>query len=152
MVFASPMAARKPGPPVTFYRLSSAAPSDQPDRHDDCVVALRALGESTRARIVGMLIEEPLDVGEISKRVGISQYNTSKHLRILREAGLLEVEPQGRRRLYALPDAIRQRAAERGVLDLGCCSFQFDQPVAATDLASGPPRKRSVGRPRRIAR
>ena len=76
----------------------------------DCVVALRALGEDTRVRIVGLLIDEALDVGEISKRLGVSQYNVSKHLRILREAGLLEVEKNGRTRLYALPETIRGRA------------------------------------------
>ena len=58
----------------------------------DCVVALRALGEDTRVRIVSLLIDQPLEVGEIGKRLGVSQYNVSKHLRILREAGLLEVE------------------------------------------------------------
>ena len=80
-------------------------------------------------RIVGLLIEAPLDVGEIARRVGVSQYNVSKHLRILREAGLLEVEKTGRRRLYALPDSIRRHAAESGVLDLGCCSFNFVRPL-----------------------
>jgi DNA-binding transcriptional ArsR family regulator len=92
----------------------------------DCVVALRALGEDTRVRIVGLLINEALDVGEISKRLGVSPYNVSKHLRILREAGLLEVKKNGRTRLYALLEAMRERAAEDGVLDLGCCRFQFE--------------------------
>ena len=104
---------------------------------NDCVVALRALGEDTRVRIVGLLIDEALDVGEISRRLGVSQYNVSKHLRILREAGLLEVEKSGRTRLYALPETIRGRAGEGGVLDLGCCSFQFQD---ATDAASSPRR------------
>jgi len=54
----------------------------------DCVVALRALGEDTRVRIVGLLLQSPLDVNEIAARLGVSQYNVSKHLRILREAGL----------------------------------------------------------------
>ena len=94
----------------------------------DCVVALRALGEDTRLRIVGLLLQSPLDVGEIAARLGVSQYNVSKHLRILREAGLLDVEKDGRVRRYALPDDIRRRAAAGSVLDLGCCSFQFERP------------------------
>jgi DNA-binding transcriptional ArsR family regulator len=94
----------------------------------DCVVALKALGEDTRVRIMSLLIEAPLDVGEIARRVGVSQYNVSKHLRILRDAGLLQVEKSGRRHVYAPPDAIRRRADETSVLDLGCCSFRFDQP------------------------
>ncbi|HEY8549432.1 MAG TPA: metalloregulator ArsR/SmtB family transcription factor [Vicinamibacterales bacterium] len=93
----------------------------------DCVVALRALGEETRVRIVGLLIDGALDVGEISRRLDISPYNASKHLRILREAGLLELQKDGRRHLYALPDTMRRRASNGGVLDLGCCSFQFSK-------------------------
>ena len=81
-------------------------------------------------RIIGLLIDSPLDVGEIARRVGVSQYNVSKHLRILREAGLLQVRKAGRRHLYALPDGIRQQAAAGAVLDLGCCSFKFgEEPV-----------------------
>jgi DNA-binding transcriptional ArsR family regulator len=92
---------------------------------NDCVTALRALGEETRVRIVGLLMEQPMDVGAISDALGVSPYNVSKHLRVLREAGLLEVEKEGRLRRYALPEAIRREAAAGRVLDLGCCSFQF---------------------------
>jgi DNA-binding transcriptional ArsR family regulator len=111
----------------------------------DCVPALRALGEDTRARIVALLLGEAMDVNEIARRLDISQYNVSKHLRILREAGLLEVEKNGRQRLYALPDAIRRRAEAGHVLDLGCCSFQFDPGSARrkTHIARGL-RKRSA--------
>jgi DNA-binding transcriptional ArsR family regulator len=70
-----------------------------------------------------MLLEESMGVCDIANRLEISQYNVSKHLRILREAGLLEVEKQGRVRLYKVPRRIRRA----NVLDLGCCRFQFDQ-------------------------
>src|SRR5690242_5888669 len=76
----------------------------------DCVTALRALGEETRVRIVGLLIDQPMDVGAISGALGVSPYNVSKHLRVLREAGLLEVEKEGRLRRYALPEAIKREA------------------------------------------
>ena len=115
---------------------------DAPDGHD-CVVALKALAEDTRVRIVGLLIDEPMEVGAIAERLGVSCYNVSKHLRILREAGLLEVEKDGRRHLYALPEAIRPAAAA-GVLDLGCCSFQFD---GAPRASRGKRSNRSIGRP-----
>jgi DNA-binding transcriptional ArsR family regulator len=94
----------------------------------DCVGALKALGEDTRMRIVSLLIEAPLGVCEIARRLDMSHYNVSKHLRILREAGLLDVEKHGRERLYVVPGRIRKnRAGHTKVLDLGCCSFQFDQ-------------------------
>jgi DNA-binding transcriptional ArsR family regulator len=104
----------------------------------DCVPALKAIGEETRVRIVQLLLEHPLGVDEIAERLAVSQYNVSKHLRILREAGLLNVQKHGRRRLYALPDDIRRQSDASGhVLDLGCCSFQFDhrrKPAAKRSL------------------
>lgn len=96
------------------------------DGHD-CVSALKALGEDNRVRIIGLLMEAPLGVCEIARRLGSTEYNVSKHLRILREAGLLDVEKHGRERLYAVPKRIRRSRACARVLDLGCCSFQFDQ-------------------------
>lgn len=141
------MTERKAGQPLPLYRFRPDTATRSAAASLDCVVALRALGESTRARIVGMLIDAPLDVSEISARLGISQYNTSKHLRILREAGLLELAVQGRRHLYALPDAIR-RAAEDRVLDLGCCSFQFES-AGAKRRANG---ARTRSRTRRAGR
>src|SRR5215510_3594593 len=94
----------------------------------DCVGALRALGEDTRVRIVGLLLQSPLGVCEIARRLGTTYYNVSKHLRILKDAGLLDVEINGREHLYVVPERIRRgRGAQAKVLDLGCCTFQFDQ-------------------------
>lgn len=96
------------------------------DGHD-CVSALKALGEDNRVRIMGLLMDGPLGVCEIARRLGATHYNVSKHLRILLEAGLLDVERHGRERLYVVPERIRRSRARARVLDLGCCSFQFDQ-------------------------
>lgn len=89
--------------------------------------ALKALGEDNRVRIIGLLMEGPLGVCEIARRLDFTHYNVSKHLRILLEAGLLDVEKHGRERLYVVPERIRRSRARVRVLDLGCCSFQFDQ-------------------------
>jgi DNA-binding transcriptional ArsR family regulator len=121
---------RLPAPPEPFvqkYRLPTQGRMLPVVHSTDCVTALRALGEETRVRIVALLLEGPCDVGAIAESLGVSQYNVSKHLRVLREAGLLEVEKEGRQRRYALPEAIRRDAAAGRVLDLGCCSFQFDE-------------------------
>lgn len=94
----------------------------------DCIAALKALGEESRLRILRLLFKEPLSVSRISERLDISQYNVSKHLRIMREAGLLEVEKQGKLRLYGVPGDLKsQVAANNNVLDLGCCTFRFDK-------------------------
>lgn len=119
-------AIRKADEPVHSFTLPTQGRTLPMLQGHDCVVALKALGEDTRVRIVSLLLEESLEVGEIARRLGISQYNASKHLRILREAGLLELEKDGRRHLYALPEAMRKSADASRVLDLGCCSFQFN--------------------------
>lgn len=94
----------------------------------DCVEALKALGEDTRVRIVALLFDEPLGVCEIARRLGLTHYNASKHLRILREAGLVDGEKRGREHVYSVPPKIRKgRGPGAKLLDLGCCSFQFDR-------------------------
>ncbi len=49
-----------------------------------------------------MLIEQPLTVGEIAARLQLRQPQASKHLRVLSEAGLIEVEAAANRRICAL--------------------------------------------------
>ena len=60
------------------------------------------LAEPTRRRILDLLLERPRSVGELVSRLGLSQPGTSKHLRVLREAGLVRVRPQAQRRVYEL--------------------------------------------------
>ena len=104
----------------------------------------------TSAPLFALLLDQPMEVGTIAKRLGVSQYNVSKHLRILREAGLLHAEKDGRRHLYALVDTVRPGSAATGVLDLGCCSFPFDEaPPQAHRPSAGKPRKRARRSPHR---
>ena len=66
------------------------------------VLTLDALGDGTRRRIFEMLRERPSSVGELARRLPVSQPAVSQHLRLLREAGLVDVTPEGRRRIYRL--------------------------------------------------
>ena len=94
----------------------------------DCIAALKALGEETRLRILRLLFKKPMSVKEITDRLKASQYNVSKHLRIMREAGLLEVETQGKERFYGVTRKLKsQVAANNNALELGCCMFRFDK-------------------------
>jgi DNA-binding transcriptional ArsR family regulator len=63
---------------------------------------LAALGEPNRFRIVELLRSGPRHVNEIGDRLQLNQPQVSKHLRLLREAGLVDVQPQAQQRLYAL--------------------------------------------------
>lgn len=60
------------------------------------------LAEPIRRRILDLLLERPRLVGELTERLGLSQPGTSKHLRTLREAGLVQVRPDAQRRWYEL--------------------------------------------------
>lgn len=94
----------------------------------DCISALKALGEETRLRMVRLLYNEPMSVTRISELLNVSQYNTSKHLRILRDAGLLEIEKRGQQRLYAVAPAWKSKIGPSGdVVDLGCCLFRLEK-------------------------
>lgn len=97
------------------------------------MAALKALSEENRLRILRLLFKNKLNVTEISGRLEMSQYNVSKHLRIMREAGLLESEKQGKQRLYSVTPELKSRvAASHNVLDLGCCTFRLDDLVPGT--------------------
>lgn len=60
------------------------------------------LAEPTRRRILDLLLERPRLVGELVERLGLTQPGTSKHLRVLREAGLVRVRQDAQRRWYEL--------------------------------------------------
>lgn len=61
-----------------------------------------ALAEPNRLRIVEFLRAGPRPVGEIGRRLRLRQPQASKHLRVLKEAGLVAVRPEAQRRLYEL--------------------------------------------------
>ena len=57
----------------------------------------RALGDESRLRVIGLIAEVgPLPVRELSARIGLSQPLISWHLRILRLAGIIDTQRQGR--------------------------------------------------------
>ena len=93
-----------------------------------CIPVLKALGEMNRLRIMRLLLKEQLGVNEITRRLRMPQYNVSKHLRVLREAGLLDVEKEGKQRLYRVANELKRHLAENdNVLELDCCTFRFDK-------------------------
>lgn len=61
-----------------------------------------ALAEPNRLRIVELLRDGPLTVGEIADSLNMNQPQTSKHLRVLSQSGIVEVQPEANRRIYKL--------------------------------------------------
>jgi DNA-binding transcriptional ArsR family regulator len=64
------------------------------------VTAVEALAQPTRRRILDLLREGERPVGELVDRLQVSQPAVSKHLRVLREVGLVGVRSDAQRRLY----------------------------------------------------
>ncbi|MGW4798887.1 ArsR/SmtB family transcription factor [Nonomuraea sp. NPDC004297] len=60
------------------------------------------LAEPTRRHILDLLLQRPHQVAELTHHLGLSQPATSKHLRTLRQAGLVTVRKDAQRRWYEL--------------------------------------------------
>ena len=73
----------------------SSAPAGDP---------FEALGDPNRRAIVELLGSGGKSVGEVADALPISRPAVSRHLRLLKEAGLVIEEPQGTRRIYRLHD------------------------------------------------
>jgi DNA-binding transcriptional ArsR family regulator len=65
----------------------------------------RALAEPNRLQIVELLLNGPRPVGDMVEQLGLRQPQVSKHLRVLSEAGLVDVRIDAQRRIYALRPA-----------------------------------------------
>jgi DNA-binding MarR family transcriptional regulator len=99
-------------------------------KENECLGYLKALSDETRWQIVRLLTTSPeaWSLGDIAKRLGISDYNASRHVRILSEASLVEIVRDGRFKRIAITPQIRARIQSQagpGMLDLGCCRFDF---------------------------
>ncbi|MGP3926868.1 ArsR/SmtB family transcription factor [Streptomyces sp. 8N616] len=74
---------------------------------------LRVLADPLRLRIVTLLAHETLCTTHLVEETGARQTNLSNHLRVLREAGIVETEPCGRFTYYKLrPDVIASLAGQ----------------------------------------
>ncbi len=80
--------------------------------------AFKALSDPTRREILRLLGERELTVGEIVERFAISQPAISRHLAVLRAAGLVGALRQGQNVVYSLDTTVVQDVV-RALLDLG---------------------------------
>jgi DNA-binding transcriptional ArsR family regulator len=64
--------------------------------------AFNAIAEPRRRAILDSLVEGERSVGELGELLGLGQPQVSKHLRVLREVGAVDVRPEGRERFYRL--------------------------------------------------
>jgi DNA-binding transcriptional ArsR family regulator len=65
-------------------------------------VVLQALTDASRRTVLDALIQGPATAGELAALLPIARPGVSRHLRVLREAGLVDVQQQAQRRIYSL--------------------------------------------------
>src|SRR6476620_1698904 len=78
----------------TFPRMLCPVPSES--------AVLKVIAEPTRRRILDAVRDGERSVGELVEEVGMHQPGVSRHLKVLRDAGLVEVRRDAQRRLYRL--------------------------------------------------
>lgn len=91
---------------------------------ETCSRALKVLADETRLAIVEQLLDGPRHVHEINADLDIDATLLSHHLRVLREAGLVASERDGKSIIYRLAPAVRPEPRRRA-LDFGCCTLSF---------------------------
>ncbi|MBY0563484.1 MAG: metalloregulator ArsR/SmtB family transcription factor [Hyphomonadaceae bacterium] len=96
------------------------------------VMALRAAGEHTRLRVLALLREGELSVGELAQALVQSQPRVSRHLKLLTEAGLVERAPEGAWVFYRLP---RGQTTGRRLAEAALAMLDSSDPALAPDLA-----------------
>jgi ArsR family transcriptional regulator len=121
----------RPHPTLTPYSYHRMMMSVQADATAGVDAAVRALADPLRARMVELLARERLCTCHLVALTGARQTNVSNHLRVLRDAGLIQAEPAGRYTYYRLRpealnglarhfDALAQRAGEAQTSEKEC--------------------------------
>jgi DNA-binding transcriptional ArsR family regulator len=97
--------------------------------------ALKALAEPNRRAILGLVADDPRSVGEIAGHLDITAQAVSRHLKVLREAGLVAERREGTRHLFVVrPDGFA--AVQEFLADFW--TRQLGQLKAAAESASAP--------------
>jgi DNA-binding transcriptional ArsR family regulator len=68
---------------------------------------LHALADESRRTVLEILRDHPASAGQLAEAIPIARPGVSRHLRVLREAGLIDVRREAQRRIYSLrPEAL----------------------------------------------
>lgn len=92
----------------------------------DCADMLQAIAEPNRIRIIECLRGGSKNVTQLAKELGVEIVNVSHHLGVLRTAGLVQDEKNGRFVVYSLhPKIFNNDGARATHLDLGWCRIEI---------------------------
>ena len=110
------------------------APDDEALSPRQCVTMLKALADETRLRLLESLLVEEKCVTDLVRELRCAQPHISHHLRILRDAGLVEGLRDGKQVCYRITPVVQRALANRQgkALNFGCCELRFPESVLAT--------------------
>ncbi len=99
----------------------------------ECATVLKALADETRLRLLESLLVEEKCVTDLGRELRCPQPHISHHLRILRDAGLVEGLREGKQVCYRIAPTIQRALANRQgqALNFGCCEVRFPETVLA---------------------
>ncbi len=90
-----------------------------------CASLLKVLADETRLAVVEQLLDGPKHVAEINESLQVEQSLLSHHLKVLRDAGLVTAERNGKQVCYSLAKTVKGNRRCRAI-NLGCCLISFD--------------------------
>ncbi|MBX9660344.1 MAG: metalloregulator ArsR/SmtB family transcription factor [Nitrospiraceae bacterium] len=98
-----------------------------------CATVLKALADETRLRLLESLLVEEKCVTELVRELRCPQPHISHHLRILRDAGLVEGLREGKQVCYRIAPTVQRALSNRQgqALNFGCCEVRFPETVLA---------------------
>lgn len=90
-----------------------------------CAELLKVLADDTRLEVVRLLMDGPRHVNELNHDLKIEPSLFSHHLKVLRAAGIVSAERDGKAVLYRLSPAVQGRRSGNAI-NLGCCLISFE--------------------------
>jgi DNA-binding transcriptional ArsR family regulator len=93
----------------------------------DCARLLKLLGDPKRLAILRLIFHEPRCVSEIEQALSLPQYEVSRHLGILRRAGVVEPRREAQRTYYSVAKDAKL-TLDSEALEFGCCRLEFPTP------------------------
>ncbi len=82
------------------------------------------IGEQSRLQVLALLLQKPSFVEDIRKKLKVEETLLSKHLKALRDSGLVHVTRHGRRILYEINPSVRKDNS-KDYLCLDCCEIKL---------------------------
>jgi DNA-binding transcriptional ArsR family regulator len=95
--------------------------------HIDCARLLRVLGEPKRLAILRLIFQKPYCVQDLERALELPQYEVSRHLGVLRRAGMVEARREAQRTYYQVHPEVQLKADS---LEFGCCRVEFSGLVS----------------------